>query len=148
MPRKRKRKDYSSDEDSEEDQLINNTPKLPTFHEWSWKCTQLQNPKKTILSVEDIKQLLITRGINENDIKDLKKKKLIKLLTAKHTVCLKTSVRELTIEQLVVELRLHELNDRPSKQKNLVDRLIDGLMQKVTFLAISFLYIQIQTTLK
>eukprot|EP01083_Nonionella_stella_P241160 842369_1 len=73
--RKRKR-DYASDS-SEEVELkeVDTKPKLPVHHEWLWKYTQVQSSNNTSLPIEDIKQLLITRGESENDLKNLKQKK-------------------------------------------------------------------------
>eukprot|EP01084_Bolivina_argentea_P097249 174846_1 len=129
--RKRKR-DYASDS-SEEVELkeVDTKPKLPVHHEWLWKYTQVQSSKKTSLPIEDIKQLLITRGESENDLKNLKQKKIIKRLLTKHTVWLKTPIKELTNEQLRVELALHDIYNRSTRIKQLmINKYIDGMIQK------------------
>eukprot|EP01084_Bolivina_argentea_P097248 174844_1 len=135
--RKRKR-DYASDS-SEEVELkeVDTKPKLPVHHEWLWKYTQVQSSKKTSLPIEDIKQLLITRGESENDLKNLKI-----LIHSINNVGEILVTQKSKINQLfdVLYIRAYDIIKPPNfdmllkqnnKSKNIIIEKVDQLIDKI-----------------
>eukprot|EP01084_Bolivina_argentea_P183669 316906_1 len=92
----------------------------------NWDSTQLRDETNTPLTVQDIKQLLITRGVT--DKKQLKGKKadLIKLLKSNYSVTFSQDPQSLTNLQLRTEAKLRGFDVVGSRR----DRLIAPLMNK------------------
>eukprot|EP01084_Bolivina_argentea_P062468 114233_1 len=90
--------------------------------ELSWNCTILKDDTNTLLSMKDIKQLLITRAENKKHLK-CKRLDLIKLLKSKHSVKLNQKYKNLNPKQLICELKLRNLCHKKAKKSVLIKRL-------------------------
>merc|ERR1712228_929912 len=90
--------------------------------EWKWDETQLKDSNNTPLKVEDVKQLLITRGEKKQNLKE-KKCEMIEFLKEKYDVSLNEPLKDLTNKELLAELKLRGLNDIPAKKSILIQRI-------------------------
>ena len=94
----------------------------PEEKEWDWSDTILADPSEDLMLANDVKQLLITRGEKKQKLKG-KKQDMIEFLKEKYDVELKEPIEELTVKELVCELRLRNLDDSAAQKKVLIQRL-------------------------
>eukprot|EP01083_Nonionella_stella_P217723 781471_1 len=93
-----------------------------------WNNTILQDghPLYETLKLKDIKQLLINRGANKRHTKGTKAH-LIQALKQNHTPST-TRIQQLTVKQLIIELKLLDISHRRATRKDELSRaLTDGI---------------------
>merc|ERR1712154_160896 len=96
--------------------------KSPEEKEWKWDDTILEKEDGDIvLLATDIKQLLITRGVDRKELKS--KKENIKNLKENFSVQLDEDFDQYTSKELCAELKLRNMNSLNAKKSILIQRL-------------------------
>eukprot|EP01084_Bolivina_argentea_P168783 292614_1 len=102
--------------------MSNEEAKIPENTDWN--STQLKDETNTSLTVQDIKQLLITRGANKKQLKG-RKTDLIKLLKNKYPIVPSTKLKYLSVVELQAELKLRGIDHKCLEKDELIARFIN-----------------------
>lgn len=95
----------------------------PDQKDWDWSDTALADSSADLMLATDVKQLLLTRGEPKSNLKG-KKQEMIEFLKEKYEVDeFKVDIEDLTVKEMVCELRLRKLDDSAAKKDILIQRL-------------------------
>ena len=119
-------------QDNKENESLNEKEKrkVSSTSQWNWNNTALADLSEDLMSASDIKQLLLTRGEKKENLKG-KKRDAIEFLKEKYDVELKQPLEDLSIKELLCELRLRQLDDTPAERMILIQRLRDGIPSRI-----------------